>query len=60
MLRRAQQLLRGSLLDDPARAHDGDLVRDLPDDGQVVGDEKIGQAVGLLQVAQELQHLGLY
>ena len=33
------------LLHDLARAHDGDAIREVPGDAQVVGDEQAGEAV---------------
>ena len=46
-------------LDDAAEIHHGDAVADMGDDGEIVRDEQIGEAVLALQVDQQIDHLGL-
>ena len=47
-------------LDDPAEIHDRHPVADPAHGGQVVADEEIGEAEFVLQVGQEIQHLGAH
>ena len=47
------------LLHDLAVLHDGDPVGYLGDDGKIVGDEEHGKVVGLAQVFQQFEYLGL-
>src|SRR5260370_9845060 len=47
-------------LDDLSEIHDGDAVADTLDDCEVVGDEQIGKPELALQVAQQVDHLGLH
>ena len=54
MLRRVVNLVYGALLDDPAVVEHSHAVTELVDDGQVVGDEEIGQTQPDLQVGQQL------
>ena len=60
MSRRAQYLLGGALLDDPAEIHHGDAMRDLAHHGEVVRDEEIGETPLALQVGEQVEHLRLY
>ena len=55
----AQSVLRRPDLDDLAEVHHRDPVGDLADDGQVVGDEHVGQAELVLEVLQQVDDLGL-
>ena len=48
-----------SELNDLAQVHDGHPVADVFDDGEVVRDEKVGEAEFLLQVAEEIDDLRL-
>ena len=48
-LRVGEDLVRLSLLDDFARAHDGDAVGHVPNDAEVVRDEEVAQTEALLQ-----------
>ena len=57
--RHAEQLLGGAGLHQLAQVHDTDVSGDVPHDGQVVGDEHVGQALLLLQVLHEVEDLGL-
>ena len=59
MSRRGQNLLRVSRLDHLALVHHRDLVGDMSDNSDVVGDKQIRQAVLVLQVEQEVEDLGL-
>ena len=47
------------LFDDLAQIHDGDLVADILDDGEIVRDEQVGQADFPLQRPQEIEDLRL-
>ena len=42
-----------------AQVHHGDAVGQVADHGQVVGDEEVGEAVGALQLGQQVDHLAL-
>ncbi len=46
-------------LDQLAEVHDTDPIRDMRHDGQVVGDEEIGQLEIVLELTQQVEHLGL-
>ena len=59
MGRCGEQALGLALLDDAAEIHDGDVVADLAHDLEIVADEQIGDAQPVLQVEQEVHHLGL-
>ena len=52
-------LLHPAHFDDPAEVHDRDPVCDVPDDGQIVRDEQIGDAELTPQTGQEVDHLRL-
>jgi hypothetical protein len=41
-------------LDDRAEVHDRDVVGDLPDDGEVVRDEEVGESETLAQVLEQV------
>ena len=57
--RPAEELLGGRQLDDLAEVHDRDPVGDVADDGEVVGDEEVGQVELLLQLDEQVEHLRL-
>ena len=57
--RRAEHELRRAGLDDPAEVHDRRAIREVLDDGQVVGDEHDRQAELALQRGDQVQDLGL-
>ena len=59
MLRIGEQLVGRRIFDDAAEIHDRDLARDVPHDGQIVGDEQIGEAELLLQLLQQVDDLPL-
>ena len=50
-------LAPGAGFDDAAVLHDGDTVAQVADQGHGVGDEEIGEAVALLEVAQQVDDL---
>ena len=59
MLRIAEQQLDRRLFDDTAGIHDGDPIRHLRDDAEVMGDEEEREAEALLQIAQQVEDLRL-
>src|SRR5437868_2949398 len=59
MLGTLQHVRDGAALHDPARAHDHDVIADLPHHGEIVGDEQVGDLGRLADVGQHVQHLGL-
>ena len=59
MQRPREELVRRRDLDDPAEVHDGNAVGDVADDGEVVGDEDVGEVELLLQLDEQVQHLRL-
>ncbi len=58
--RLGEQLLGLADLDDRAEIHDGDAVRDMADQAQVVGDEEDGQMQAVLQLQQKVDDLRLH
>ena len=56
--RRVHDLAWGQL-HDVAQVHDRDAMRDLPNDGEIVCDEQVGDPELLLEIAQEVEDLGL-
>lgn len=44
-------------LDDAAGVHDGDAIGNIFDDGEIVGDENVGEAELLLEVFEEVDDL---
>ncbi len=59
MLRVVEDLALRPHLDDAARVHDHDHVRDLGHDAQVVGDQDHGRVELVLQAVDQLDDLGL-
>lgn len=53
------QRFRVGELDDLAEVHDGDAVGDVPYDAEVVGDEDVREPELVLEVGEEVEHLGL-
>jgi hypothetical protein len=53
------ELLGRGDLHDLSDVHHGDPVRDVAHDGQVVGDEYVGQPELLLEVVEQVDHLRL-
>ena len=49
-----QNLLRLARFHDFALIHHRDLVSDMPHDGDIVGNEQVGQAVLVLQIKQQV------
>ena len=60
VLRPRQHLVGRAGLDDPPEVHHGDAVGDVLDDRQVVGDEDQRHAELALEVADQVQDLGLH
>lgn len=56
----AEDLGAGAELDDAVANHDGDVVADVFDHGDVVGDEEVCEAEGLLQLGEEGEDPGLH
>jgi hypothetical protein len=54
-----EDLLAGALFHYPARLHHHHLIGDLPDHGQVVGNEQVTQAESGLLLPQQLWNLSL-
>ena len=54
------EVVGSGLLYEGAEIHHADPVADVLDDGEVVGDDEIGQAEGVLQLLQQVDHLGLH
>ena len=59
VLRGAEDLLHRPLFDEVAVEHDEDAVGEVGDDAEVVGDEKDGHAKLFLEVAEEVEDLGV-
>ncbi len=59
VLRARVDLLRRPDLDELALVHDRDLVRHRPHDGEVVGDEQVGEPEVPLEVLEEVEDLRL-
>ncbi len=59
VLRVGEQLIRRRIFNDAAEIHDGDLGRDVPHDGEIMGDEQIGQPELVLQVLEQVDDLAL-
>src|ERR1700759_1427019 len=60
VLRLGEHLVGGRVLDRSARLHPQHLIRDLPNDGQVVTDEQIAQAQRVLQFGKQFEYLRLH
>jgi hypothetical protein len=57
--RLVEDLRDGTLLDDAAEIHDGDLLAEVPDDAEVVRDEDEGEPSARAQLAEQQQDLRL-
>src|SRR5690625_3406037 len=57
--RMAIELVGLTVFDDPAEIHHGHEVGYLADDGEIVGDEEIGQAEAVAQVLEQVDDTGL-
>ena len=55
-----EHLLGRATFDDTAEIHHGDLIRQVLDNAQIVGDEKIRQPQVGLELGQEVEDLRLY
>ncbi len=53
-------MILAALFHRKAEVHDEHVVRDMPDDAEVVRNEEIGEAEFVLQVGNEVQHLRLH
>ena len=60
MARVVEDFTRRADLDDPAQVHDGDPVRQVAHDGQVVRDEQQGQTQLFAELAEQIQDLRLH
>ena len=58
-LRRREDVRGRALFHHLATAHDDELVGQRADDFEIVADEQVGEAMALLQVAQQIDDLGL-
>ena len=56
---RIEDLFGGALFHHLALPHDDNLIGQGADNLQVVGNEQIGKTVRLLQISQQIDHLGL-
>ena len=56
----AVQIRLHPLLDDLPQIHHGHAVRDVTDHGEIVGDEDVGQVELVLDVLEQIDHLGLH
>ena len=54
------EVVGGGLLDHAAEVHHADPVADVPHHGQVVGDDEVGEVELLLQLVEQVDHLGLH
>ena len=59
MLRIAEHIGIAALLHYPAQIHDNHIVSDVFHHREIVADEEIGKIVALLQIGQQIEHLGL-
>ena len=55
-----QNLLAVSFFDDKAAVHNKEAVAQMLNDSEVMGDEKVGEAVFLLEIMQKINDLRLY
>jgi hypothetical protein len=55
-----KHLLGRATFDDTAEIHDGDLIRQVLDNPQIVSDEKIRQSQVSLELGKEVEDLGLH
>ena len=58
-LRMMEEVVGSAALDDLSFLHHHDAVGHVVDDAEVVGDEKVGEAVLLLEVVEKVEHLCL-
>jgi hypothetical protein len=50
----------GAKLHQLAEIHDCHPIRDVPNHGQIVGDEEICEPAAVAEVGEEIEHLGLH
>ena len=55
----AEQVVAGCLLHHLAEIHDSNIVGEVLDDGEVVGDENVGQPHVLLKLLEQIENLRL-
>jgi len=60
MARRRQHRFGRTRLDDGAAIHHDQPRRDVVDDGKIVADQHVGDAVAVRELPQQVQHLRLY
>ena len=60
MARRGEQRLGGPGLDDATQVHHGRALRDLPNYGEIMRDEEVGEPSIALQVGEQIEHLRLH
>ena len=60
MLWVCEQGFLGGQFNDAAQIHDADAITNMMYDRQVVRNEEVGQALGALQIAHDVEHLSLY
>src|SRR5215475_6540476 len=53
------ELVAARDLNDAAKIHDGNALAHVPHHGQVVGDEQVGEREPLLELHEQVYHLGL-
>jgi hypothetical protein len=54
-----EERIRGRHLNDLPQVHHGDMVADVPNHGQVMGNEEIGEAESGLKVVEQIEDLSL-
>jgi hypothetical protein len=59
MLRIAVEISFLSELHDTTQIHDSHTIADMLDHGEIVSNEKVGKVKRLLQILEEVKHLGL-
>ena len=59
MAGRLVDVVRCSLFDDAASEHHGNRVGELSHNGQIMGNEQVGQVELVLQISQEIEDLSL-
>jgi hypothetical protein len=59
VLRGLEELVSRRLLDDAPEVHHADFIAEVTHDGEVMGDEEVGQVEALLELSQEVYDLSL-
>lgn len=60
MLRIRENRFRRTGFNHLARAHDQHVITHVSDHGEIMGNEQVAQAKALLQLVQQIKHLGLH